>query len=135
MDNLCVMESESLHLEIEPFQVGLFKLPPSSQIPQWVFESSFYSITKTLEELSILCTDSVIPREIIAERNWSCFRLMGSIDFSTTGVLASLADPLARAGISIFSVSTFETDYLLVRKDKLQDAIACLEQAGHVIEN
>lgn len=128
------MPSNALHLEIQPFQIGVFKLPPSSSVPEWVFECSFFSITRTYDELSIFCTDKAIPLEILAERNWACFKVMEHLDFTTTGILASLADPLAEAGISIFSISTFDSDYILVHKKKLDMASKVLEAAGHTIE-
>jgi len=129
------MPSNPLHLEIQPFQVGVFKLTPTSTVPSWVMECSFFSITRTDEELSVFCNDNAIPEEILAERDWACLKVMEQLDFSTSGILLSLAAPLAAADISIFSISTFTSDYILLRKNKLDDACKALEAAGHTIEN
>jgi hypothetical protein len=93
----------------------------------------FLSITRTREELSIVCESSQVPAEIPAERGWRCMQVGGPLDFSLVGVLASLAEPLARAGIPIFAISTFDTDYILVRSTQIEAAIAALELAGHVV--
>lgn len=128
------MRSNALHLEIQPDYIGVFKLPPSTNIPLWVFECSFFSITRTYEELSIFCTDKAIPEDILAERNWACFKIVEELDFTTAGILASLANPLAEANISIFSISTFDSDYILVRRENLSKAIEVLKAVGHTVE-
>lgn len=95
--------------------------------------SSFFSITKTDSELSVVCQESAIPADIIAERGRRVLRVEGPLDFSLTGILASLAAPLATAQVSIFALSTYDTDYLLIAASDLDRAIPALEQAGHTI--
>ena len=78
-----------------------------------------------------MCIQSLVPDGIRCERDWRCFKLAGPIPFSTVGVLASLLQPLAEAGISVFAVSTFDTDYLLVKAANLARAIDALREKGH----
>ena len=92
----------------------------------------FVSITRTEDELSIVCPRDCVPAGVRAERDWRVLKLMGPFTFSTTGVLASMATPLARAGISLLSIATFDTDYLLVKSDVFDNAVAALTAAGHV---
>src|SRR5262245_54120965 len=97
---------------------GLFaivKLPPEAAIPSWASSGSFLSITRTADELSIVSPEAAVPSGVQAERGWRCVRVAGKMDFSVVGVLASLVVPLADAGVSVFAVSTFDTDYLLVK--------------------
>ena len=93
----------------------------------------FQSVTRTSRELSIICDAKEVPEEVQAERGWRCLRVAGTLEFHLTGILASLASPLAEAGISIFALSTFDTDYLLVKEDALEPALQTLEVEGHDI--
>jgi hypothetical protein len=81
--------------------------------------------------LSVVCSESVVPKATIAERGWLALRLEGPFPFSLSGVLASFARPLAQARIGIFAISTFDTDYILIKKDDCEAAMAALETAGH----
>jgi hypothetical protein len=89
------------------------------------------SITRTADELSIVCRDSDVPMGAQSEGGWTVIKLHGPFPFSQVGVLASFAGPLAQSGISIFSVSTFDTDFILVKASQLQAALAVLEREGH----
>jgi hypothetical protein len=91
-------------------------------------------MTRTEEELSIVCEDQWIPAEAQAERNWRAFQVQGPLDFGLTGVLASIANPLSEAKISIFSISTFDTDYILVKSSDLAKATHTLLQSGFTIK-
>jgi len=93
----------------------------------------FVSITHTADELSIVCADDHVPGDVKADREWRALKVEGPLDLALTGVLASLADPLARAQINIFAISTFDTDYLLVKGYNLLRACDVLRQAGHVV--
>ncbi|MCP3963044.1 MAG: DEAD/DEAH box helicase [bacterium] len=106
-------------------------MSPRSRTPRWVHRSVFFSISRSSDELSIVCEDHLIPDRVRCERGWSAIKVAGTLDLSLIGVLASLAQPLAAAGIGLFTVSTYDTDYLLVRESKLDSAIAVLEAAGH----
>jgi uncharacterized protein len=89
------------------------------------------SITRTADELSVVCAEDAVPADIRAERGFLCLAVTGPLDFAATGILASLAAPLAEAGISIFVLSTFDTDLLLIRQALLPQAVAVLRAAGH----
>src|SRR5262245_37362576 len=89
---------------------AICRLAPKAAIPAWVLSAAFYSITRTADELSIVCPQALVPDDVQCECGWRCFRVAGSIDFAMIGVVATLVNPLAEAGISVFVVSTFDTD-------------------------
>ena len=120
-------------LETLPEIFVICKLAPDAGIPEWALTSSIFSITKTNEELSIVCVQTKPPTDLKAERDWRCFRVKGTLDFGLTGVLASLANPLAQAAISIFAISTFDTDYLMVKQSSFEKAVTVLSKAGHEV--
>jgi hypothetical protein len=101
-------------------------------VPAWATAGAFFSITRTPDELSVVCAESAVPEGIRCERGWRCLRVAGVIDFWVVGVLAGLAVPLAEAGVSVFAVSTFDTDYLMVNEKDLAAALEALRGAGHV---
>jgi hypothetical protein len=125
--------SNHLELALLPRVYCVCRLPADSALPEWA-TGDFLSVTRTPDELSILCDQSAVPAGIRAERDWRALRITGTLDFSLTGILASLAIPLAAAGISIFAVSTFDTDYVLVKADRIDEAIGALEAVGHRVE-
>jgi hypothetical protein len=96
-------------------------------------QGEFFSVTRTPSELSAVCDVAAVPPGVKAEGPWLMLAVRGPLDFNITGVLAGLATPLATAGISIFAVSTYDTDYVLVRNDDLDRAVRSLREAGHAI--
>ena len=116
---------------------GLFavcRLAAESPLPAWVAggpTDSFVSITRTADELSIVCRQDIVPDDIRCERDWRVLRVAGTLDFTLVGVLAALLVPLADAGIAVFVLSTFDTDYLLIKEDRLGEAIEVLRREGH----
>ena len=114
-------------------ELAVARLDASESIPAWGLGGSFSSITRTPEEVSIVCAAAAVPAGIRAERGWRSLRVAGRLDFSLAGVLASIAGPLAAADVSIFAVSTYDTDYVLVRQQSLPTAIASLRTAGHEV--
>ncbi|MGM0880711.1 MAG: ACT domain-containing protein [Bacillota bacterium] len=112
---------------------SVVKLPPKEEIPSWAGKGEFFSITRTNEELSIVCPTSNVPDSILkdVEHDWKCIKVEGVLDFALTGILSSLANPLAENNISIFAISTFNTDYLLIKVDSIEKAKSVLENAGH----
>ncbi len=110
---------------------NLYRLNPGTPLPQAVFESSFYSITRIADEVSILVSDQVMMDEQTYEPGWKALKVAGPLDFSLTGILADIATTLAQANISIFAISTFDTDYILIKREKLENAQAALSAAGH----
>jgi hypothetical protein len=109
------------------------RLEADALIPSWATAGGFFSITRTDEELSIVCRQDLVPQGVVCERDWCCLRVAGTIPFAVVGVLASLTAPLAAAGISVFAVSTFDTDYLLMRGEDLPKAIGVLRGQGHAV--
>ena len=110
------------------------RLDHNAPIPAWASAGSLFSITRTADEVSIVCPQSLIPDAIRCERGWRCLRVAGTMEFSMVGVVASLSKPLAEAGIGIFVISTFDTDYLLVKENDFEKAVVALRAAGHAVE-
>jgi|SRR5579864_8668 len=121
-----------MKLELLSGEFTIARLEAGDELPAWA-RGEFVSLTRTAEQLSIVCSSANVPDEVLAERGWRAMRVAGRLDFSLTGLLASIADPLARAGISIFAISTFDTDYVLVRAARLEDAAAALGAEGHEV--
>ena len=124
-----------LELSLLPGRFAISRLDPSARIPAWAQSGSFLSVTRTAEELSIVSPEDAVPPGTAARGGWKAWRVAGTLDFSLTGVLASIAEPLARAGVSIFAVSTFDTDYILVPEARVADAATALSAAGHRVLN
>jgi hypothetical protein len=110
---------------------SIAKLAPDAPVPAWAHGDDFLSITRTADELSIVCGN--IPEAIPCQRGWRCLKVRGVLDFSQTGVISSIAAPLAEAAVPIFVISTFNTDYLLIAETQLERAIATLKIAGFAI--
>jgi hypothetical protein len=102
-------------------------------LPDWARVGPFISVTRTTEELSIVCPEDAVPSNVHCERGWRCLRLVGTLDLTLVGVLASLLQPLADASVGVFVVSTFDTDYVLVKAPEMPRAMAALRRAGHVL--
>ena len=122
-----------LKLSLLPGRYAVARLAPQAETPAWAWKGAFVNVSRTPEELSIMCGDAQVPVHIHAERGRRLLRVQGKPAFSVTGILAALCVPLAATGISIFAVSTFDTDYLLVSEQHLEAAIQALEKAGHSI--
>ncbi|NIM95496.1 MAG: ACT domain-containing protein [Anaerolineales bacterium] len=125
----------NLKLEVLQWQLAICRLDPGDPIPQWALECPFFSVTRTPEELSILCCEDSIPPEIQHEGGWRGMKVQGPLPFTLTGVISSLSDPLAEAGIPIFVLSTFDTDYVLVKWIDLDRAVIVLREEGHEVES
>lgn len=122
-------------LTLLPDPLAVCRLAADDALPAWLPARGFVSVTRTADELSIVCADDAVPDGIRAERGWRCLAVAGPLDFGMTGVLASIAAPLADAGISIFALSTFDTDYVLVKAEKLAAAAEALRRAGHSLSS
>lgn len=112
---------------------SVLKLGIAQSIPSWATQSDHFFISKTSDELSIICPQADVPSDIEASTGWRCFRVDGDLEFEQVGVVATLSKPIADAGISLFLVSTHDRDYVLVHADTLQDTIQTYEAAGFVI--
>ncbi|WP_144499472.1 ACT domain-containing protein [Bacillus sp. FDAARGOS_235] len=122
-----------MNLTILDTTFSVIKLPKTEEIPSWASKGELFSITRTIEELSIVCASSNVPDNILkdVEHDWKCIKVEGILDFGLTGILSSLANPLADNNISIFAISTFNTDYLLVKLHSIEKVKSVLENAGH----
>lgn len=121
----------SLTVRVLSDRLAICSLPAQAPLPEWASKESLWSVTRTPDELSIVCPEASVPPDIQAERGWVPLHVAGPLPLTMTGVLSSLAEPLARAGITIFAISTFETDIVLVRTVDLEKAREALSAAGH----
>lgn len=128
------MTAPALTLSVLPGRLAVSRLAAGSELPAWAIRGPFFCVTGTAGELSIVCPEDQVPAGVTSAGDWSALRLEGTFDFGATGILASLAAPLAKAGISIFAVSTYDTDYLLVRQGQLEQAVAVLTARGHTVQ-
>lgn len=124
--------SSALTLELLSGRLAVCRLSPESPTPAWA-AGAVTSLTRTPNELSIVCAEEAAPPGVKAERGFRCLAVLGPLDFALTGVVASISAPLASAGVSIFVLSTFDTDLLLIRETHLAQAVAVLRGAGHRI--
>jgi hypothetical protein len=113
-----------------PGSFAVCRLKPDDPVPAWA-SGKFFNLTRTAEELAIICASDQVPAEICAERNWRVLKLVGPFPFTATGVLAAIAAPLARAKISLLSIATYDTDYFLIKEEAFEQALAVLARAGH----
>ena len=118
------------HLTVLPDRLAIYRLPADSPAPAWA-AGAVTSITRTAAELSVVCAEGLAPAGTQSQPGWRIFQVEGPLDFSLTGILAAIAGPLADAGVSIFAISTFDTDYVMVREESLAKAVDALRASGH----
>lgn len=126
-------------LRLIPGRYAVCRLPALAELPDWarLAQSSpdhLLSLTWRSDESSIVCPERFVPPEVKAERGWRVLEIAGPLEFELVGVLASLLGPLQQAGVSVFVLSTFDTDLILVREMQLDRALNALEKAGHGVE-
>ena len=119
-------------LTLLPDTFAIVRLPPTDDVPKWA-TGSFVSITRTADELSIVCRETAVPAGSHADRGWQCLKLEGPIPLKTVGVASEFTSLLAKAGVSVFLISTFDTDYLLVKGDAFEKAADALRGGGHSV--
>jgi hypothetical protein len=123
-----------LPLEVLPDTLAICRLPPDAALPAWVSSPGpFLTVSRTPEELSITMEQQAVPEGVRCERDYRAVRVQGAISPNLVGILLSIAEPLAQAGLSIFAISTYDTDYVLVKARDLTAALAALRGAGHEI--
>lgn len=110
---------------------AVVRLAPKAPIPDWATRGDFTAVTRTADELSIVCSANNIPKEIAPDQFWICVKLEGPFPFTQTGVLLSLIEPLSKNGIPIFAISTYDTDYVLIPQEQTDQAVDLLRKAGH----
>lgn len=130
LKGFCCLD-KPLTLSLYPEALAICQLPSGSSIPTWATASNFFAITRTPDELSIVCPAPYVPHGISFEGPWHALKVEGPLDFSLTGILAGLSGCLADIGISLFAISTFDTDYILVHDGDLAAAQDALRAAGY----
>jgi hypothetical protein len=112
---------------------GVARLSPEAELPTWAREGELWAAVRTRGELSIVCEERYIPPEVRTERGWMALQVEGPLDFSLVGVLASLSAVLSDAGVSIYTLSTYDTDYILFKESAKERALAALQGAGYLV--
>jgi hypothetical protein len=125
------MTGRALRFSWVPGQFAICRLPADAPLPEWVWTGPFTSVTRTTDELSIVCAADSVPEEHRPKTPWVCLKLEGPFAFSEVGILASFIGPLAEEGVPIFAISTFDTDYVLVGQDFAGSTLQALRDAGH----
>lgn len=115
-------------------KLSVCRLTPKDVFPGWALSSRIYSITKTEDELSVVCESHLVPSGVTAEKGWIVYKVHGPLDFGLTGILASIANPLADAKVSLFAISTYDTDYVLVKEGNKARSLEALKKAGFQIQ-
>jgi hypothetical protein len=122
-----------LTLELRPERLAVCRLDPQAPFPDWASLGRFYSLTRTEQELSIVCEESYVPPGVTCEPAWRALTVAGPLAFELIGILAGLAGALSCAGVSLFALSTYDTDTLLIQEANLARALAALKAAGYVL--
>jgi hypothetical protein len=128
------MNRPALTLRVLGGTFAICRLPPEAPLPAWAGAGPLVSLTRTTEELSVVCAEEAVPPDVGRVGGWRALMVVGPLDFALTGILAALAGPLAAAGIALFALSTYDTDYLLVPGTRLAEAVVVLRQAGMTVE-
>ena len=124
-------DRRKLRFRVLAGQYAIVRLPADSPVPNWAGRGDFTSVTRTPEELSIVCAIENLSPEVTSPHRWNCLKLEGPFPFSMTGVLLSFIEPLSRNRIPIFAVSTFDTDYVLIQEEHVSAGLDLLRAAGH----
>lgn len=122
-----------MQLDLLPYRLGIARLEPGSRFPTPGSETTWFSVTRTEDELSVVSVEDELPDAEATERGWRGIRVRGPLAFDEVGILASLANTLSEAGVPIFALSTYSTDYVLVKERDLERAVQALKSAGHEI--
>lgn len=123
----------TIRLRALPGEYAVCRLPADAAVPGVPDAAELYALTRTRDELSVVCRFADAPQGALVERGWRALGVLGPLDFALTGILAGIARPLAEAGVSVFAVSTYDTDYVLVRADALDVALELLRDAGYEV--
>jgi hypothetical protein len=124
------MEPPKLKLSLLPDVLAVCRLERGHEIPPWATQGGFFSLSRTMEQLSVICASDSVPENVRASRGWRAIKIEGPLDLDLVGILVSVAVPLAHAGIGILPVGTFDTDYILVRDRQLAEALKALRTTG-----
>lgn len=127
--------NKRLNLKLLKDKYSVCRLNKDDEIPKWIFNEEFFSITKTEDELSIVCLQDKIKEDIKCERDWKILKIEGPLDFSLIGILSKISTLMANNNISIFAISTYDTDYILIKEESIDKAIEILENNNYNINN
>lgn len=127
------MNATKLTLLVLAGRYGICRLAPDEPLPAWGLQGEFFSLTRTAEELSFVCNEAQIPETVLCARGWRLFKIDAVMDFSLVGIVAGISAALAGANVGIFVLSTYNTDYILVRQPDFAVAAAALQAAGYTV--
>ena len=122
-----------MNFTLLPNTFAIVRMGPADKLPRWATGGPLLSVTRTESELSIVCREAVVPAGTHADRGWQCLRVEGAMPLTAVGVAAEFTSILAKAGISVFVIATFDTDYVLVKGDKIDAAMKALKSGGHTV--
>jgi len=129
-----ISTSVNLVLSVLSETFTIHKLSSDVSIPEEILKCNYYSVSKTENEVSLVCSEVIEVQSLQSSKDWKCIKVKGPLDFDLTGILAGISDILAQANISIFAISTFDTDYIFVKKHDLSSATTKLRQTGYTFE-
>lgn len=124
---------QQLSMILLPGEYSLCRLSSNESIPSWVFASAFYTISKSADELSIIAESGFVPADIKAESGWQILKIEQTLDLALTGITAKFSTALAAAGVNLCVIATYDTDYIMVKQEKLDIAIPALQKAGFIV--
>ena len=127
------LAKHKLRFSVLQDEAGICRLPPAAAIPEWAYLGEFFSITKTAEELSIVCLSRVVPESVEKDSGWKVLKIEGLLNFNLVGILAQVSAVLAESEVSIFAISTYNTDYILVKNRDFDVAVVVLRKDGHEV--
>ncbi|MEO6088200.1 MAG: ACT domain-containing protein [Umezawaea sp.] len=123
-----------LVVDVRPGDYSVARLAPDAPVPAGLLEAAgLVSVTRTPDELSIVCPTGVVPASDTSDHGWRLLTVRGPLEFTLTGIMAALSGELAAAGVSLFALSTYDTDHLLVKDENLERAVLALSEAGHEV--
>jgi hypothetical protein len=125
----------NLTLSILRHRFAICKLNPDVKVPDWAIRGDFFSISRTPEELSIICQEDDVPLKVTSKREWRGIKIEGPFHFNEIGILDAITSPIARAKISLLTVSTFDTDYVFIQDSQFEEALLILAESGHQIKS
>lgn len=127
------MKVPNLRFQVHEGEFAIARLDPDAPEPSWIDRGNFYTVTRTRGELSIIASAPCVPPSAQHERGWSLIETIGPFDFTAVGIAAAITASLARRGIALLLISTFQTDYVLLKRENLERAIAALREDGHEV--
>lgn len=120
-------------LRFLPGRFCICRLDPQADVPGWAVRGGFFSVTRTQDELSIVCDEAFVPDGVLCAGGYAALMVQGPLDFSLVGILSPISAVLAQANVSIFALSTYDTDYILMRESDRAAAAEALAKAGYIV--